>query len=454
MSALDNIAEFAETLKFDDLSTDSLENVKLIVLDTLGAILAGENTALGETAARTVPLSGFPEATVIATGRKTDLLSAIQTNCAAAHCSEIDCIHPGAIVCLGGMVVPAALSWAEKTGCSGKAFITAVAAGSETAIRVGVSARAQDLLAAGWWPSALFGPLGVCSAIGKLEGLSRQMQKNALEINTTVSGGLINGNAEGATARHFLYGWAARGGAASVLAAKAGFTGPNDGLDIPHGLFRSRGVDPDLTGIASGLGATFHLNETAYKEYASAMQSQSAIHAFTMLLKTHAITAEMIDRVTVRLPKKAFVVVSGGDFPKNHTAAAAHGPYLIAAAMHCGDVLPRHFDREFLTSPKIRGFAARVHLEEAPELEQFAEHWPATVKIRLKDGRTPETMIVDWMGEEGRKAFVTKKFKRITAEALSNAQAERIIANVDALETLPDVSVLVQDSSKGYCYES
>jgi 2-methylcitrate dehydratase PrpD len=445
---LEELSRFAETFAYEDFTVALLEEIKLLVLDTIGAILASKSTALGEMATRLVPPSRTPEeATAIATGTKTDLLSAIQANCTAAHCSEIDCIHPRAIVCLGGMVFPAALAWAERTRKTGKELITAIAVGCEISIRLGTSAEAQELLAAGWWPSSIFGPIGACAAIGKLEGLSCTMLRNAMAINSTVCGGLINGNSEGATARHFLYGWVARSAAVSVLAAKEGFTGASDGLEIRQGLFYSRGAVPDFSETVSGLGTAFHLNEIAYKEFASAMQSQSAVHGFLNLVSQYNVTEDTIASVVLRLPEKALTVVSGEGYPETHTAAAAHGRYLLAAAMCDGDVLPKQFNEDRLGDPHIRAFAERIRVEGDSNLDQYIGDWPARVEIRLKDGRIAETEVVDWMGCDGRKDFVERKFKRIAREMLSAQKLEAIFAAVEKLENLEDISVLIRAAS-------
>ena len=435
MAVLDEFAKFIVKSEFSRLADEAVAEAKLSLLDTIGAILVGEGSELyglvGNIIAPDIP----QEATTFPTGNRTDALSALQINCSVAHCSEIDNIHPDSIVCIGGMVVPAALAWVEKKGGSGKDLLTAIVLGSEVGIRIGASVKGADLLPKGWWPSALFGPLGVCAAVAKLETLTEDQTRHALSICSTLCGGLINGGAEGATARHFLYGWSARCGAASVLAAKSGFTGPENALEISQGLFSARDAIPDFSTCTEDLGEKFRLYETVYKNYASAMQSQSAVCAFLRIVNEQGLKADMVEQVTVELPKKALVVVKGGGIPDNHTTAAAHGGYLVAAAITSGDILPRQFAEDRIFDPEIREFAGRVEVRENKELEKgrYDGKWPARVIIKLKSGKTFEMETIDWMDGGSRKDFVEKKFARLLSAA---RQAERIDIVMKAVETI------------------
>jgi len=444
MPILDEIAGFVVSTEFEHIPDEVVDEAKFSILDTIGSILVGEGSKLYELVAGIVIADAPQESTVFPVSKKTDVLSAIQVNCSAAHCSEIDNIHPGAIVCLGGMVVPAALAWAEKKALSGKDLLTAVVIGSEVCIRLGASARGVDFLTKGWWPSSLFGPMGVCAAIAKLERLSEEQTKQALSICSSLCGGLISDGPEGATARHFLYGWTARCGAASVLAAKDGFTGSERALEIKHGLYLSRDVEPDFSNTIEELGNEYRLSETMYKSFASAMQAQSAISGFVSLVEENSITEDQIEQVIVELPEKALFVVKGNGIPDSHMTAAAHGGYLMAIALADGDVLPKQFEKDRIFDPEIRAFMERVTVRENKALEKHIGKWPARIVIRLKDDSVFEVEKADWMDGYERREFIEKKFERIVSVTDKAGRAGSIKEAVNKLEKTEDTAELLK----------
>ena len=444
MAVVSDLAEFISGIVYDEIPGETIDEVKLHIIDTIGAIIAGEESELGRRAAGLFHAEAPQEATILIGGKRTDALSAAQINGGVAHCSEIDNIHPGAIVCLSGMVVPAALAWAEKKSLSGKKLMTAIAAGSEVGIRVGASVRGEDLLSKGWWPSSVFGPLGVCAAVAKLEDLTEGQTRHALSICSTVCGGLINGGAEGATARHFLSGWSVRCGAASAMAAKDGFTGPEDALEIAQGPFFARNAAPDFSGLLVNLGQEYRLSEIVFKSFASAMQSQSAVCGFINICAEQSLGADQIDQVIVELPAKALIVVKGDGVPGNHTTAAAHGKYLISAAMHDGDILPGQFDERKIFDPEITAFMKRVTVRENKELEKHTGKWPARIVVTLKNGAVFEKEVCDWMDGFGRREFVERKFARIMRSAGKQDKEKAIVSEVSALDGAENVSALIQ----------
>src|SRR5947199_4738350 len=86
------LAEFAATLKFGDLPADVVENVKLMVLDSLGCAIAA--TTLGDGCRETIAvmsdLGGRPESTIIGTGHKVSAPNAAFANGALVHALNYD----------------------------------------------------------------------------------------------------------------------------------------------------------------------------------------------------------------------------------------------------------------------------------------------------------------------------------------------------------------------------
>ena len=86
------------------------------------------------------------EAVVWGRDFKVSAPNAALANGTAVHSFELDDLHKTAILHAGSVAVPSALSVAEKVGgCDGKEFLTAVVAGYEVGIRVGMSVGISHL---------------------------------------------------------------------------------------------------------------------------------------------------------------------------------------------------------------------------------------------------------------------------------------------------------------------
>src|SRR6202007_1163398 len=146
----------------------------------------------------------------------------------------------------------------------------AVVAGYETTARVGLAVDAPALFARGWWPSTVCGALGGGLAAVKFSKLSPQDMANTLGIASLYAGGMITGGAEGATARHLIFGHAARNGLLALSAANAGFTGPKKAFEDARGFCLTLTALPKWEYLQKF--DSYFLPEVAFKPYPCARQ--------------------------------------------------------------------------------------------------------------------------------------------------------------------------------------
>lgn len=138
----DYLDRLARHVRFDDLSALTVRAAKAVVLDTLGAILAGsrldENAKLADLAAER---SGHRTATPIGRARKVEPMFAALANATAGVALEMDegnrwgGGHPSI------HVLPAALAVAEELLADGPRFIEALVASYEITSRLGGATR-------------------------------------------------------------------------------------------------------------------------------------------------------------------------------------------------------------------------------------------------------------------------------------------------------------------------
>jgi len=138
------LARFAAGLTYEQLPPAAIVTVKRIVIDCLGAALAGSTLGSGakELLAIVEAAGGRPEAAILGTQLRAPAVMASLANGGLAHALNYDDFLSAAEVHLGVTSLPAALAAAECAGdVSGKELITALAAGNELMARLGFAVQ-------------------------------------------------------------------------------------------------------------------------------------------------------------------------------------------------------------------------------------------------------------------------------------------------------------------------
>ena len=141
---LDRLARFVSDIRLEHLESSTVDAAKLVVLDTIGAMLAGSRLPENKKLARlVVKIGGQGSATLLG---HTDLATAVfatLSNATAGVALEMDEGNR-----LGGghaaiHVIPSALAVAEERGSSGKEFLESVIAGYEVTSRIGTGTEVK-----------------------------------------------------------------------------------------------------------------------------------------------------------------------------------------------------------------------------------------------------------------------------------------------------------------------
>ena len=191
-----DLARFAAALTFEAIPLDTVERIKLSVLDSIGCCLHGvtlpwtkrvERMALGEGAAA--------RASIFGGAGKTSPALAVLVNSTAGHAFELDDIHKESIIHPGSIATPVAMALAEAESCgscsvSGRDMITAMVAGYEIGTRVGNAATVQ-LLLDGFHPQGTSGAFCAAATAAHMLGLDALQTQHALGIVGSQAGGLM-----------------------------------------------------------------------------------------------------------------------------------------------------------------------------------------------------------------------------------------------------------------------
>src|SRR5262249_44773124 len=150
---------------------------------------------------------------------------------------EIDDAHVTSSLHPGAVTLPACLAVGEASRGSGAELLTALAAGYEVGLRVGICAGVSHSTS-GYHVTGTVGALGAAAAAARLLKLSPLQSSHALGIGATQAGGLYAART-GAMTKRFHAGRASQSGVLAAYLAEQGFTGSLDVLEAPFGGFMS-----------------------------------------------------------------------------------------------------------------------------------------------------------------------------------------------------------------------
>ncbi|MDA7949152.1 MAG: MmgE/PrpD family protein [Hyphomicrobiaceae bacterium] len=415
------LAEFVADLKLAQVPEDVVAYARVLILDLLGAALAGVETVEAQTMLSAA--KGFaPDAgpcSIWGTPHTTTAAAAALVNGVVAHAQELDDF--GGADHSGAVVVPAVLAIAESEGIAdGERVLEAVIAGYDIALRVLEGAggyRAHNGL--GWHSTGTCGSFGAAAAAARMLGLDAEKTAWALGIAGSFTGGVWAFLADGTMSKRYHTGRAAEIGLTAAYMARAGFTGPTRVLDAAYGGYLVTYCDDRAQPAAftEGLGRAYRIMKSGIKPYAACRGLHAALDVVLRLKEEHGLSAEDIDHVDLRCSAANKLSIGDPD-PRTRLAAQMSLPYGVAVALVTGRASLEEFEDRWVNDPAVRGLMGRVTMTVEPEQDEYSEpileivttggmrlegHEP----IGLGDPRNPLT------SEQ-----VAAKYRRLAARAL------------------------------------
>src|SRR5687768_14731446 len=142
MEIAERYADYATSLKFEDLPREVVDHARKLILDIMANDIGGhdwmESGPKILNGVRTLNRSG-KGATVLASGETMAPEWAGLANGAFAHSLDYDNHHAKGVIHAGSSVVNAALAAGEENNASGKELIVAVVIGYEIACRLAMA---------------------------------------------------------------------------------------------------------------------------------------------------------------------------------------------------------------------------------------------------------------------------------------------------------------------------
>jgi 2-methylcitrate dehydratase PrpD len=345
---LDQLAEFVTSTRLENLDISTVEAAKNVLLDTIGAILAGsrlpENAGLARLARE---LGGAGPATLLGHSDQAQPLFAALVNAAAGVSLEMDEV------------------------------------GYEVTSRIGTGTQARtEVHSHGTW-----GTIGA-AATARLMGFDAAQTRQTMNLAMSMSpANTWTPCLEGATIRNLYPGRSSFQGILAAHLCRCGFTGVQDGPADLYTSILGEGFDPEA--VVDGLGqpGPLRIQQNYFKLHACCLYNHPALDAVQALLRQERFTAAEVARIQVVAPPIAAIMTNPE--PENMLAAKFSIPYAVAVAIARGATDVSAFYPDRVADSQIRELAHHVKVVADPAMNLRRYDYPAAkIAVTLKDGRT------------------------------------------------------------------
>jgi len=439
--AIDELADFVAGTPWEAIPPAIRDHAKLVLLDTLGVILAGSVQPEVEDARSRLTATGGRRATVYAPEwPETDPRTAALLNGLAGRSIEL-CEGHRYVSCQGAVqVLPTVLAGAEWLERSGREALAALILGYEAAVRLGAGLTPRPLA----HQNGQAPLLGAVAAGGRLRELTGAQMRNALGIGAilVLTPGYTNAVA-GATALNVAGGMSAFAGVLAPELALAGIAAQPGGVEEALGQLVGDGFRPEP--LTEELGRRWEIGRNYFRLRACCNPIYSALDALEELLAEVRPDPAAIERVEVET--YAFAANMREPDPANYFAAKYSLPHAAAALVLRGTAGYHAFTEAALRDPAIAVFRRRVTVREDPALTaQVPRLKPARVTLALADGRRVTRLRESARGDYQdpyREDEIRTKFRELASLVLSPDIVARAEAVVDRLDDVSRLGELV-----------
>lgn len=439
MNLQSKAAKFISELRYEALPAEIVEDAKYRVLDWLGSALAGIRYQPSLIVSELVKATGgAAQATVLKGNAKVPVAQAAFANGIIGHVAEFDDGHRLAIAHPGAVTVPTALAMAEGYDKSGKELLTAVVAGYEILIRLGMTVNPAHYKI--WHATGTCGSFAAAAAAASLLNLHHRSTQMALGIAGTMASGLQE--TFGTHAKPLNAGHACQSGIQAALLAQHGFTGPEDIFLGDKGFIKATTSDYN-TEVFEAIGKSPLLANTAfYKVYASCGHTNSPLDAVFKIMEKHDIPLQSVRRIQVGTYRTA-VELTGQLKNNNEDAAKFSLPYCLAVALIHKRVTLQEFLPDCLHDSTVMELAKKVEVVEDLIATGMFPKRRATIRIELDNNQVMEES-VDTSNDTPQYDALEEKFLSLAAEWFDRPTAQRIRDAILDIEKADNLNALMR----------
>ncbi|QJR12886.1 hypothetical protein DSM104443_03980 [Usitatibacter rugosus] len=446
------LGAFASRLDMPSMPPAVIEAVKVRVLDTLGAGLAGVQLHNHH---RLLPLLEAQGPCRIwgeeltGSARETALVNSFATHSTYLEDgSRFTGGHPSSVV------IPAVLAEAEIRHSDGRAVIAAVAAGYEVFLRLG-RAIYPECVNRGFQSTALLGSVSASAALANLRGFSPAATGHAIAIGANLGIGFkealkSSGSQPIQVARSCEAGFVAAalagaGDAGAPLVLENGFLKAFGGIKGSDPFIAIKGSDPFIGEILEGLGTEFRIDETYLKRHAGCRGNHAPLDATIDLIVKEGVVPEQVKQVRVFVD--TVTRAAAIEEPADGEQAQFSIGFSVALAFIERNASIFHYTTARLSDPHVKWMMERITVGVDPSLDvRYPDERGARVEIELTDGRVLNHSVSNARGEPEwplSGVEVEEKFLALATPRLGDA-ARTVRDLTQNLDDMKDIRELTQ----------
>ncbi|NJD11450.1 MAG: MmgE/PrpD family protein [Gemmatimonadetes bacterium] len=442
------MAEWAASVRYEDLPADVVHEAKRYLLDSLGCALGGLRQEDAEIALAVLrEIGGTGPCAVLGTGRRTDAVSASLANALMIRVLDYNDIYWQQDPSHPSDIIPAALAGAELMGAGGRDLIVGIVLGHEFEMRL-CEAAIPGIRERGWHHATLTAFVSPI-VMGRMLRLTPVQIQHAIGISGARHGTLGAVTAGKLTMmKNTVDPLATQSGVLAALLARRGYTGPEHVIDGKEGLVRVFGPEWKLDVLTDGLGSDWRILRCGMKAYPTEALTHTPISAVLELVQEHDLRPEHIAQVTIHsLARAADILADPSKYDPRSKETADHSlPYCIAAAIVDRQVTPVQFEMARIMDATVRAQLPKIKVIADPEIEAVFPALQRThVTIETTSGTTVTRQLDYPRGNPHHPLTdvqVEEKFAALAEPVLSEAAQAKLRAAVWGLDALASVHEL------------
>ncbi|WP_165211939.1 MmgE/PrpD family protein [Streptococcus tangpeifui] len=444
LTVVEQMAKWAATKNFADLSQEEVAALKGRVLDAIGCAIGALNSqTIKNIQQMTHDLTADGSVTMIGGGKTTPDYAALFNGAAIRYLDYNDSYLAKGETCHPSDNISAILAATEHNHGTGKDFLLGLAIAYQIQCRLSDEAPVRKH----GFDHTVQEAYGAAAGAAKALGLTQTQIANAIAISGT------SYNSLRVTRTGALSNWkglaapnTARGAMSSALLAKYNITGPREVFEGNKGFYETIAGKFEIDWEKEGLERVL---KTIIKRYNAEIHSQSSIEGLIEFRNKEHLAPEAIKEIRLDTFDVAFNIIGGGEEGDKKQIRlkeeADHSlPYMLSAAYLDGQVLPAQYEQDRILKDDIQNLLQKVTVRENPE---FSKRFPNEMAIRLEvetnDGHVYTIDKDDYQGFTSRPAtweVLLEKYHLLT-ESIDQTLAQKIADTIARLEDI-DISEL------------
>lgn len=357
------LAAYIHSASLKDIDSAAIARAKHVIVYHVGHAMRGIRACEADSMqaigiARELSES-LGSSSIIGTPYKTTIVDAAFANCTLMRSFAMDDvlfpagIHPGLVI------LPVALSVAERARPSGAELLTAIVVAYEVLGKFGCWTWSLDIPRRATMP---FGTFGSVVAAGRLLRLTREQLTNVLGYAAHTAMGLAEGD-EGPISHY--YSMVCRNGITGAYIAKANGSSSRTVLEGRFGFIESfLGTSRiDVDELMSSFGHDYAIMGSCEKRYPGTALNQVPIELMRALVQELGITAPDIESVHIELPieRKNFAAGHATGPFTTRTSAASSVAFQLALLLLDGELKQSRYDD--FANPEIFEFTRKCKVD-------------------------------------------------------------------------------------------